>query len=104
MLNRSYFYGVHADLIGIIKNSSMDQKEKNYRLRKANEKLKTMLKEERIDNHYYSLAHELKSYELLKKFGEPEIAFDSRSKKGPDIRLNNNNIECVCCSPGKTMN
>ena len=103
MLNRSYFYGLHADLLKIIRNSTMDKKEKNYRVKKANEKLKLMLKTEKIDNHYYSLAHELKSYELLKNFGQPEITCDSRNRKGPDIRLNTYHIECVCCSPGKAI-
>lgn len=102
MINEKYFKEINQKLIDILDNSNLNQKEIRIRKEKLNKKLINMINKKEIDNHYVSLAHEIKSYDFLKKYGNLKMAQDANSEAGPDFRLNNYNIECVCCSSGDT--
>lgn len=101
MLNRKYLNQYHIKLIKLIDSSDFNIKEKEYRKIKLNKLFREMLKQEQINNHYISLAHEIKSYKFLKQFGIIQIALDSNNEEGPDFTLGEYKIECVSCSPGK---
>ena len=98
--NNDYSPVYHSKLIDMIKNSDWVEKEKVHRINKLNEEFNKIQLDGKITSRYNSLAHEIKSYEFLKKFGKPEIALDSKHTKGPDIKLRNYRIECVSCSAG----
>ena len=100
MINEKYFKETNEILVEILDNSNLITKEIEDKKNKLNVRLKAMLTNKKIDNHYCSLAHEIKSYDFLKKYGSPTMAKDTKSEKGPDFKLNNYNIECVCCSSG----
>ena len=102
MINENYFKELNKELINILDNSNLIPKEKTFRKRNLNLKLLNMLNDKKIDNHYLSLAHEIKSYDFLKKYGCIKMAEDSKNQTGPDFKINNYNIECVCCSSGQT--
>lgn len=102
MINEKYFEDINNKLINILDNSDLNVKEIKTRKEKLNKKLMNMIEKEKIDNHYVSLAHEIKSYQFLKKYGCLQIAIDSNSEVEPDFKLNNYKIECVCCSSGET--
>lgn len=102
MINVQYFKEINEKLINILDNSNLDKKEIRTRKEKLNKKLNDMIDKKEIDNHYVSLAHEIKSYQFLKEYGCLQMARDSNSEVGPDFKLNNYKIECVCCSSGET--
>ena len=102
MINEKYFKEINQKLINILDNSNLKQKEIKTRKGKLNKRLADMISKKEIDNHYVSLAHEIKSYEMLKNYGNLKMATDSNSETGPDFRLNNYSIECVSCSSGDT--
>lgn len=104
MINVQYFNEINKKLISILDNSDLDKKEIKTRKEKLNGKLRNMIDKKYIDNHYVSLAHEIKSYQFLKKYGCLKMARDSNSEVGPDFRLNNYKIECVSCSSGDIKN
>ena len=103
MVNIKNFNNLHIKLINIIKNSNILEKEKNYRLKNLNRNLEFMIKQHKIKTEYYSLAHELKSYEFFKNYGQIKLAYDSSNEAGPDIKLNNYYIECVCSTSGTVI-
>ena len=66
MINEKYFKEINQKLINILDNSNLNQKEIKTRKEKLNKRLANMISKKKIDNHYVSLAHEIKSYEILK--------------------------------------
>ena len=102
MLDSKYWNSVHLKLLKIIGNSDWIEKEKKFEKEKLNRLFRNMQKEGQLNNQYISLAHEIKSYNFLKIFGNVEKAIDSNNTTGPDFTLGNYKIECVACSPGET--
>ena len=103
MLNRKYLNRLHLKLQKDIDNSDWNEKEKKYEKGKLNKLFRGMIRKEQLDNHYVSLAHEIKSYEFLKNLGNVQKAIDSKSEEGPDFTIGDYKIECVACSPGETL-
>lgn len=77
MINEKYFEDINKKLINILDNSDLNTKEIRTRKEKLNKKLMDMIVKKEIDNHYVSLAHEIKSYQFLKKYGCLKMAIDS---------------------------
>lgn len=100
MINTLYFERINKKLINMLDNSDLSIKEIKTRKEKLNKRLNDMVDDGRIDNSYMSLAHEIKSYQFLRNYGNLRMSEDSNSEKGPDFKLNNYRIECVCCSSG----
>ena len=68
MLNRKYWNSIHLKLLKQINNSDWNEKEKKSKKEKLNRLFKKMLEKEMLNNEYISLAHEIKSYDFLKKY------------------------------------
>ena len=103
MLNRKYLNKFHLKLKNYIDNSNWNEKEKKYEKMKLNQLFREMTRKEQLDNHYISLAHEIKSYEILKNLGKVKKAIDSKNEEGPDFTIGDYRIECVASSPGETL-
>lgn len=92
------------DLVGILRKNNLPEKEIEYRaerLLKAAEAQPELC--EAVSSQYYNIAHEIRSLEFLSKYGSARIAMDSTSEADCDIILDNKlQIECICCSPGKS--
>lgn len=92
------------DLVEILRKNNLPEKEIEYRaerLLKAAEAPPAPC--EAVSSQYYNIAHEIRSLEFLSKYGSARIAMDSTSEAGCDIILDNKlQIECICCSPGKS--
>ena len=104
MINKKFFRDTNKMLIDILNASNLEANEIEDKKNKLNNWLNEMINTNSINNHYYSLAHEIKSYDFLEKIGNLVMAKDTRNEKGPDFRLNNYKIECVCCSSGDIDN
>lgn len=103
MINEKYFKEINKKLINILDSSNLIEKEVEDKKEKLNKRLKDMISAQKIDNHYASLAHEIKSYSFFNKYGNLKMARDTNSETGPDFKLNQYRIECVCCSSGDTQ-
>lgn len=101
MINDDYITKYHLSLINIIKKTYWPEKEKDDRINKLNEEFKKIQQIGKITSRYNSLAHEIKSYDFLKNFGQIKMSFDSQHIKGPDIKMNDYRIECVSSSAGE---
>lgn len=104
MINKKLFLNLNKTLIDILNDSNLDVNEIEDKKNKLNDWLNEMINTNKLNNYYYSLAHEIKSYKFLEKMGNLVMAKDTRNEKGPDFRLNNYKIECVCCSSGDVDN
>lgn len=105
MINKKYFLELNNQLISVLDNSELRNKEKIFRKNRLNVLLEKMFKEEKIDPQYVALVHEIKSFEFMKKINkETKLAEDSNSETGPDLKIENYKIECVCCSEGENYN
>lgn len=88
-------------LIKIIESSIISQREKKYRKKILINTYNKMINYNYIDNKYYSLAHEIKSLELLMTLPNTKLVNDHNSTPGCDFRINDYyNIECVACTSG----
>lgn len=100
-INKYLFDKSTKYLLEVLNKANIDEKEKNYRKEKLLSIYEEMLEENYINNEYYSLAHEIKSFELFSKFTSVILAKDYKHEAGCDIRIYNNyQIECVTSSPG----
>jgi len=100
-INKSVF----DDSMEIVTNilNKFDISDKERRINRITKIYNNMLKNNAVDREFYSLAHELKSYEFIRLFWEAKLSNDTKSKPGPDITYGNNQIECVCCSEGEIL-
>ncbi len=106
-MSKKIYRESYKSLIEILKNSEIQEKERKYREEALNMYYKNMYSKEKFNNEmliaFYSHAHEIRSYEFLKKFGKVTPFNDHQHQGGCDFILNNEYlIECVCTNEGKT--
>lgn len=94
-------------LLNILKTkvSKINKKEAAYKKQKLVEVYKGMKKENKIQNEFYSLSHEIRSFGFFFDNGIINISEDSKSKIGPDFTYKKNyKIECTICTEGNGKN
>ena len=100
MLNVDFWNEQNAKAINVINNMKISLKEKQYRKKRMNDNLQNMISKNEVNILYYSLLHEIKSYQFLKRLGGVKVANDCEHEKGADFKFKNYHIECVSCSSG----
>lgn len=78
--------------------------DKIFRVNKITKIYNNMISKKETDREFYSLVHEIKSYDFVNSFSKVYLANDEKHETGPDISFGNNRIECVCSSKGKILN
>lgn len=63
-----------------------------------------MLRVGKIDDSYYSIAHEIRAIEMFSKMDLIKVYKDSRSEPGVDLEYRNNLVECVISTAGSDRN
>lgn len=101
-INKSCFDDAMKIITEILKNNSVQ--DKDNRIDKIKRVYNKMVKEDKPDREFYSLVHEIKSFEFINLFGKADLANDEGHEKGTDILFGDNRIECVCCSEGNIVN
>lgn len=101
-INKAYFEEIMNVCLDILNNLEIEDKE--FRIKNIQRVYNKMLIDEEPDREFYSLMHEIKSYEFINKFGKAVLKNDEKHEEGPDIKFGNNQIECVCCSMGEILN
>lgn len=101
MNNTSCFQDAMLIIKEILRNH--DIVDKTFREDKIAQIYKNMIKNNQKDREFYSLAHEIKSYDFVSKFGKAHLSNDEKHEPGPDITFGDNRIECVCSSEGNIL-
>ena len=100
-MNYKLFNNHMSMLFKIIRNNNIDPDEIEVKKETIKKEFISMLKKREITSRFYNLSHEIRCLEFLNKYGNLQIAKDSKSKPGCDFILNNDiQIEAVCCSRG----
>ena len=102
MLYTKFWEEQNAKAINVINNMKIPLKEKQYRKKRMNDNLQNMISKNEVNVLYYSLLHEIKSYQFLKRFGDIKVANDCEHEKGADFKFKHYHIECVSCSSGES--
>lgn len=104
MINKDYFKKTN-EMLNVFLNIAFEETKNNEfinRKNSINKKYADLIRVNNITKDYITHAHEIKSYQFLKKYGLVSVAKDSKSAKGPDFKLLKYHIECVCCTSGDT--
>lgn len=100
MIDKKFWGNENHKAMELLETMEIPDKEKLYRKRRINLKFHEMLSKNEISVLYFSLLHELYSYNFLKNYGFVNIALDCNHDEGPDFKLKDYYIECVCSSQG----
>ena len=100
-INKSCFDDAMNIVVEILNRYNIT--EKQDRINKITKILNKMMNKQATDREFYSLVHEIKSYDFVRLFGEATLANDVKHEPGPDIKFKKNRIECVCCSEGDIL-
>lgn len=83
------------------KVSKLDEDEQAFKFNKLKLTYQGMVKENKIDDNFYALSHEIRSYGFFYDNGKTIITKDSKNKIGPDIVFKDKyKIECTICTAG----
>jgi len=98
----SVLFAEHTQMLEhILDRSYIPGYEKDYRKKQLHRIYQDMESKKQINQTYYQQSHEIRSLDFLAKFGDVEMACDSRNESGCDFLLNKHyQIECVCSSTG----
>jgi len=81
-------------------NSLLGPKETDYRIKKLKRIYNEMLKQKKVLDSYYSLAHEIRTIEMFSGMGNITVSLDSNRQPGVDLVYENTLIECVVSTTG----
>ena len=99
-VHKKYLKDMNDLIIETLERSSMPESEKKYKSDRLKKGVSLENRKTFIDNYYISTIHEIKTYELLSKYGNVKVASDSKCEAGTDFKFLDYNIECVSCTSG----
>jgi hypothetical protein len=106
-MNEKLFEEHYELLLKILEDKveKINKKEAEYKRQQLIKIYNSMKVENKIQNEFYSLSHEIRSFGFFFDNGIINISEDSKSKIGPDFTYKNNyKIECTICTEGNGKN